>query len=359
MTYYTKDEIVLMDEWGQIWSSVLDDAFDALNGLSELVWNDLIEEYISYKLDIESAKILGKERKYTGLYGSWNGWIIQLIRYWNDWILVKDIKHSGRILEKLRKDFRCNNVDIELFIMANIIRSGWAIEIIEELKTKRTPDFRFRFNAEDKWIYGEITKRWNSTWVYAEERAEELIWILSQNISGKEGTLAINKVLWNEDFNKLKEWLITNPSSMSEFENTALFYTNDHWVNTMNISLEYIKLPFFIRSWSSVGNNNFIRINAPYIDGGVPKILENKSSQLCKDEKNILFIDITQSIWFEWKINIEEAFLEEKYSHISAIILLRRGSNIQTEILIIQNINAINVIHNSTLEKVSKPYKLI
>jgi hypothetical protein len=41
--------------------------------------------------------------------------------------------------------------------------------------------------------------------------------------------------------------------------------------------------------------------------------------------KNLLFIDVTQSIWTGWNDVIDEIFLDESYSHISAIILLRQA----------------------------------
>jgi hypothetical protein len=75
--------------------------------------------------------------------------------------------------------------------------------------------------------------------------------------------------------------------------------------------------------------------------------------------KNLLFIDVTQSIWTGWNDVIDEIFLDESYSHISAIILLRQAWNIQTEILIINNANASNPILEVILEKISQPYKII
>jgi hypothetical protein len=77
-----------MDKYGQISDSTLDDAFEALNWLSELVWKELIEDYISQKLDPGVAQILWKNSEYTGLYGSGNWWISQLIEYWKNWLLI-------------------------------------------------------------------------------------------------------------------------------------------------------------------------------------------------------------------------------------------------------------------------------
>jgi hypothetical protein len=146
---------------------------------------------------------------------------------------------------------------------------------------------------------------------------------------------------------------------MSEFEWIALYYTSHHWVNDMEISMKYITSPFFWTWGHLFKNNNFIRIHAPYLDGGIHWILENKVSQMSNLNKNLLFIDVTQSIWTGWNDVIDEIFLDESYSHISAIILLRQAWNIQTEILIINNANASNPILEVILEKISQPYKII
>ena len=256
-----------------------------------------------------------------------------------------------------KKWFSLDNIDLELHIMANIIRSGWIVEIIKETQD-RTPDFRFHFDTGDKWIYGEITRRNDSTWKYAKKRAEELVDILKLKVIWEEWTLAIKETLWNEQFERLKEWLQQDLENMTEFERVALYCTNNHWVNAMDVSLKYIDSPFFCTWGHLFENNNFIRIHAPYIDWGIQGILENKVSQFCEDKKNILFIDTTQSTWLEWKNKIEEAFLNEKYKNISVIILLRMGINIKTEVLIIANNIASSPISEITLEKICQSYEL-
>ena len=90
MSFYSKAEIILMDENGQISGSIADDAFEALNWLSELVWNKLVENNISDELDHETAKILWKKRKYWWLY---NG-IDFLIQIWKDWNLIEHLEKN-------------------------------------------------------------------------------------------------------------------------------------------------------------------------------------------------------------------------------------------------------------------------
>ena len=345
-----------MDQWWQIHWTIIDDAFYTLNWLCDLVWKELVEEYITLELDPTSAEILGKERMYTWLYGSSTWWINSLIQYWKNWELVRLLKNSNRILEKLRKWFRYDNVDFELHIMANIIRAWWTVEILKE-SVEKTPDFRFRFDTKSEWIYSEITRRWKSTWDYAKSRAEELVNVMKENTIWKEATLCIKRVISKEEFERLIIWLKWKPCDMNELGDFALFYTNNHWVDKMSLSFEYIGVPFFWTWWHSFENNNFIRIHAHYEDGIVSKISDGNWWQLVSGEKNILFIDSTHTTYIESRKIVDDELEKEINSNISVIILARMGLGITTEVLIIKNPKAKNPILDDELDKISHIYK--
>jgi hypothetical protein len=372
---------------GQINWEILDHAFEALNWFSSYLGKDYIEECITLqKLDSITAKLLWK-KLYTWLYWWGHGEfgeqvkisvsIKNIIQYWHDWELIKNLNHASRIWDKLSKKallewklwkriskdmnfspFQFDNVDFELHVMANIIRAWWNIDILEE-SIEKTPDFRLRFDSKGEWIYSEITRRWTWTWDYAKWRADKMVNIIKDNIIWKEATLAIKRVISDEEFERLLKWLRLNPCDMSEFEDFALFYTSNHWVDKMSLSFEYINAPFFCTWWGWFENDNFIHIHAPYQDGIISKITDGNRWQLISSKKNILFIDSSHTTYLESREIIDTELQKEENSHISVIILVRIGGNIKSEVLIIKNPKAINPISDADLEKISSEYNLL
>jgi hypothetical protein len=334
-------------------------AIEAFNGLMEMFEKEWVEkEAVVQFLSDDIIQALGKDRIYGGI-----SHVEKLVFLWEDIQITKNQKGFDNFSKKLKHGVRCENVDLEISVAADLIRCNASIELEPEIgEGKRKADCKFRISENDPWVYVEITRKMSATTQeLIDKRGRELAKLVSLIKPQRRCILVLRKEVNEDQYLRIIAWLKTSPLE-SEFEDVALFFTVAHGEDDSQIALKYVPLPVSIRQDSGdmfCGAFGVVYLHIP--DYGAEKKLKEKiPKQLPKNEQGILVVDlsIVAGGFVDWESQIK---LEGSTEHCGAVLLLQDGihsTGLRREIKIIQNYNSINQLSASTIQFLDKFSKI-
>lgn len=346
---YTVDDIKQIS-LNQLNPKHYDRVLNALNGLLKILPRKWIENEITYHYtDTNLIKLLGRDRMYTGICD-----LEKVVFLWEDLELIKNINGFDNLMRKLANRLRFENVDLEISIAADIMRSKAKVELEPLISNgNKKCDCRFSLNNGIDWIYVEITRKQNATTEkIIDERGSLLAKLVASINPDRRCVLVVKTEMSDDEYINLCEWLISKPKE-GEFKDSAVFFSVQHNEDDTLEALKYAKTPISVRSGTNEPQGNSFGVVYLHIpDFGAENKLKDKQVQLPIDMQGVLFIDLT-SITGGFEDWSKQIVFTENLEHVSAVVLLKDGissSGYSREIKVIKNNKSNNLISELTLE---------
>jgi hypothetical protein len=323
-------------------------AFNFLCSLfgTEWVENELIIQRIN---DAELIALLGKDRIYSGVAE-----VERLTDLSENLQILKSLPGYTRLVDKLRKGSRHQNVDLEVTVSAHVCKFAHKIELEPPLANSlKNPDCRFQAGQQSKWVYVEATRKIPSTAQrILDDRGSELARLVSEIDTSRRCVVVLKKSLSDVEFEEMRNWLGSKPVE-GAFKDLGFFFTVQHSQSETEQALEMARTPISVRSAGDLEKRSFgvCYLNVP--DKGAKNKMLDKQNQLPKSDEGLLFIDVTalDGGLKEWGGQIE--FTSEIH-HFSAVVLMSQQHSsvgFSRRITVIENQTSSNPLspENSTL----------
>lgn len=345
--YYTLEDIKYMS-WNQLNEKYYARAFNAINGLCNILNKEWIEnELTAFFYSEEARNLSGKEKEYK-----WISEFELLIFLREDLEILKDLIWFEKLVKKLKKGLRFENVDLEIWIAADIKRCNYNIELEPLVDNNSLGKSDCKILINKTWVFIEITrKQYSTTQKLIDKRWYELAKLVSAINTEKRCILVVKTELNEEEYSSLIEWLKSKPKE-GEFENKAIFFSIPHNTDDSILALKYAKIPTISvrQGTQSILDNSFGVVYLHIPDYWIKNVMKDKINQLPRNQQGICFIDVSHisGAFDDWTKQIN---FTNEFKHFSAIILLRVwcwSNGYLREIKIIRNNKSTNPLTDET-----------
>jgi hypothetical protein len=334
MTKYYTESYLKENIGNQIHSKNNSRSLTALNSLVDMFGYDWVETELDVYTHTDSAfmEVIGTS-KYKGITT-----LEKVVFAWEDINLIKNLSGFSELKAKIQKGLRNQNVDLELSISADLIRSNSILELEPNVGGSRS-DSRFKITSDSPWIYVEISRRDNhQTKIDISTKGKELAKIVSLLKPGKKCIIFILKEINEGQYQKIIEWLKSNPNE-GVLDDIAEFITIDSNVDPTIMAWKKIEGSCSFRMHLDYKENLDGTAYFHFIDDGSKSKMNEKRYQLPQNELGILFLDLT---------NVDGGFTDYKklvefrkpVNHFSSMVIFKDGNSSQgfrREVEIINN----------------------